>query len=74
MPGTSVKDAIKKFEETLATVRQIYEEYPDKISDHDPLLLVDTNKGCESTADCKKVTISKKATRGCRGAWKRSSE
>jgi len=55
MPGTSIKDAIKKFEETLGTARQIYEEYPEKISDYDPLLLVEINKGCESTADCKKV-------------------
>lgn len=55
MPGTSVKDAIKKFEELLATNRGIYETHPEKIGDYDPLLLVEANKGCETPADCKKV-------------------
>ena len=55
---TSIKDAIKKFEEQLAAVRNVKENYPDKINDYDPLLLEEVNRGCDGRGNYKKVRQS----------------
>jgi hypothetical protein len=55
---TSIKDAIKKFEEQLAAVRNVKENYPDKINDYDPLLLEEVNRGCDGPGNYKKVRQS----------------
>ena len=55
---TSIKDAIKKFEEQLAAVRNVKENYPDKINDYDPLLLEEAHRGCDGPGNYKKVIQS----------------
>ena len=56
--GTSIKDAIREFDERMAALRAMEADRPEALKEADPLNLVPENRGLEGAAEWKKVCLT----------------